>query len=272
MPGFGFNQPFSLQVDFLRAKLRLPTEHWTDIWLAAHDRAFVVAGATKADLLNDLHEAVIKAAEQGRGLEEFRKDFKAIVAKNGWSGWTGQGTEAGEAWRTRVIYQTNMATSYAAGRWSQLKDPELLSMRPYWKYHHLDGVLHPRPVHVSWHGLVLPHDHPFWQTHYPPNGWGCHCWVTAASQADYDKAIEAGRAEPPKGWNNIDPKSGAPIGIDKGWAYAPGANAKTELKDLVEQKLFKLNPTIGAAFLAEMAVLLAETIATEAGNGSGLLG
>lgn len=272
MPGFGFNQPFSLQVDFLRAKLRLPTEHWTDIWQAAHDRAFVVAGATKADLLNDLHEAVIKAAEQGRGLEEFRKDFKAIVAKNGWSGWTGQGTEAGEAWRTRVIYQTNMATSYAAGRWSQLKDPELLSMRPYWKYHHLDGVLHPRPVHVSWHGLVLPHDHPFWQTHYPPNGWGCHCWVTAASQADYDKAIEAGRAEPPKGWNNIDPKSGAPIGIDKGWAYAPGANAKTELKDLVEQKLFKLNPTIGAAFLAEMAVLLAETIATEAGNGSGLLG
>lgn len=268
MPAFGFNQPFSLQVDFLRAKLRLPTERWTDIWQAAHDRAFVVAGATKADLLNDLHEAVIKAAEQGLGLEEFRKDFKAIVAKNGWSGWTGQGTEAGEAWRTRVIYQTNMATSYAAGRWQQLKDPELLSVRPYWKYHHMDWVKHPRPLHVSWNGLVLPHDHPFWDTHFPRNGWGCECTVTAASQADYDKAVKAGKSEPPKGWNTIDPKTGAPVGIDKGWDYAPGANAKTELKDLVEQKLFKLNPKIGTAFLAEIAVLLAEAITTEVSNGS----
>lgn len=252
MPGVGFNQPFGLQVEFLKAKLQLPTERWTDIWQSAHDRAFVVAGATRADLLNDLHLAVIKAAEQGLGLEAFRKDFNAIVARNGWTGWTGQGTEAGEAWRTRVIYQTNMATSYAAGRWQQLKDPDLLSLRPYWKYHHLDGVLHPRPQHVSWNGLVLPHDHPFWKTHYPPNGWGCHCWVTAVGQDEYDKAVAAGKAGPPAGWAAINPRTGAPVGIDKGWAYAPGANAQTELKDLVEQKLFKLDARIGSAMWAEL--------------------
>ena len=156
-----------------------------------------------------------------------------------------------------------------AGRWAQLEANK--EARPFLQYR-TAGDARVRPQHRAWNGLIYPIDDAFWSTHYPPNGWGCHCWVTAASQADYDKAVEAGRAEPPQGWNNIDQKSGAPIGIDKGWAYAPGANTKTELKDLVEQKLFKLNPTIGAAFLAEMAVLLAETIATEAGNGSTLLG
>jgi uncharacterized protein with gpF-like domain len=29
-----------------------------------------------------------------------------------------------------------------------------------------------RPMHAAWHNTVLPFDHPFWKTHYPPNGWG----------------------------------------------------------------------------------------------------
>ena len=29
--------------------------------------------------------------------------------------------------------------------------------------------------------------------------------------------------DPPQGWNAIDPKTGAPVGIDKGFDYAPGA-------------------------------------------------
>ncbi|MBK6675445.1 MAG: hypothetical protein IPG52_00670 [Rhodocyclaceae bacterium] len=77
-----------------------------------------------------------------------------------------------------------MATSYAAGRWAQINDPGLADFRPYIKYHHADGVLHPRPWHVAWNGLVLPKDHLFWQTNAPPNGWGCHCYVSAAGPKD----------------------------------------------------------------------------------------
>ena len=50
----GVRQQFQEQIDFLRRKLNLPSESWRDIQSAAHDRAFVVAGATKADLLHDL--------------------------------------------------------------------------------------------------------------------------------------------------------------------------------------------------------------------------
>lgn len=261
-----FNAPFAEQLEFFRRKLNLPTEAWDDIERMAHDRAFIVAGAQGADLLEDLRGAVDEAIAQGTGLDAFRKNFNRIVAEHGWTGWTGEGTKGGEAWRTRVIYQTNMATSYAAGRWKQLTDPKLLKVLPYWQYHHSDSVMHPRPLHVSWDGLTLPPEHPFWQTHFPPNGWGCMCWVTAVSKEKFMLAVAAGRG-PANAPATIE-------GIDKGFDYAPGANANRPLKDFIDQKLIKLDAQIGAAMyeamrpllLAERAVAVRDMVAVAAAS------
>ena len=247
--------PFREQIDFFRRKLNLPTERWDDIWQAAHDSAFVAAGAMEADLLDDLRQAVDDAIAGGDTLVDFRKKFNAIVQKHGWHGWTGEGTKAGEAWRTKVIYNTNIATSYAAGRWAQLTDPALLKVRPYWQYIHNDSVLHPRPQHKAWGDmrLTLRHDHPFWRTHFPPNGWGCRCRVKAVREPGKGDATT-----PPAGWDKRDDKGRLP-GIDRGWDYAPGANAQTSLTDLVERKLLNLEAEIGAAMAAALRpALLAE--------------
>ena len=204
---FGFGTPFQAQIDYLRQKLNLPTDRWDDITRSAHDRAFIVAGAAKADLLSDLHQAINDRAADGKGLQAFTKDFKAIVAKHGWTGWTGEGSAAGEAWRARIIYQTNMATSYAAGRYQQMSDPEVLKLHPYWRYIHSDSVLHPRPLHLAWHGLTLLASHPFWQSHFPPNGWGCQCRITSVTRKEGEASAKAGLSDPPAGWNQIDPKN-----------------------------------------------------------------
>jgi hypothetical protein len=253
----GFGTPFQAQIDFLRQKLRLPTQAWDDIQGRAHDRAFVVAGAAKADLLADLHQAVIDRATDGQGLQAFRKDFKAIVAKHGWTGWTGEGTPAGEAWRTRVIYQTNMATSYAAGRYQQMSAPEVLKLHPYWRYIHSDGVLHPRPLHLAWHGLTLLASDPFWQTHFPPCGWGCQCRVTSVTRQEGEASARAGLGEPPADWQAIDPKTGAQVGIDKGFDYAPGASVLRPLQEFIDAKLIKLDAPIGAAMWEVLKPVLA---------------
>jgi len=246
------NLPFAEQIDFFRKKLNLPTERWDDIWKAAHDRAFIVAGAMKADLLADLRTAV----ERGKGTtqETFRKAFREIVKKHGWTGWTGEGTISGEAWRTRVIYETNLRTSWAAGRRRQLTDPDLLQARPFWRYVHSGLALEPRPEHKAWSdaGLTLPADHPFWDTHSPPNGWGCRCRIVAVRDPGPDDATA-----PPPGWDTIDPKTGEPPGIAKGWGYAPGANAATPLAELVEQKLLRLDAPIGAAMWEALAPAIA---------------
>jgi len=245
-----FGLPFKEQQDFFRRKLHLPTEKWDDIRQSAHDRAFVVAGAQKADLLADLHASIGRHLAGGGGLAGYRKDFKAIVARHGWTGWTGEGTPAGEAWRTRVTYMTNLRTSYAAGRYQQLVDAGFR----WWMYKHSGLAKEPRAQHLAWDGLVLPADHPFWQTHYPPNGWGCGCRVVgvtnpALSRAlggDPDKAL-------PANWERIDPRTGAPVGIGQGWDYAPGANAMTPLAQMVENKLFNLPAPIGAAMWEALA-------------------
>lgn len=32
-----------------------------------------------------------------------------------------------------------------------------------------------RPEHLQWVGTILPIEHPWWNTHTPPVGWGCEC-------------------------------------------------------------------------------------------------
>ena len=222
-----FRRPFRYQVAAFRLRLQqlAPTARWTDVWQEGHDRAFMVAGAMKADLLADLAAAVDKAISQGTSLEEFRRDFRRIVEERGWHGWAGEGTKRGEAWRTRVIYRTNMATTYAAGRWAQLRDAGY----PLIVYHH-GNSLEPRVQHLAWDGLVLPVDHPFWATHAPPNGWGCSCYVSGARTMEQARRLggKPGKELDP-GWQSPDPRTGAPKGIDKGWAYAPGASVKEDI-------------------------------------------
>lgn len=217
-----FGRPFPEQVAFFRGKLGnlVPTQFWDDLLKAGHDTGFMVAGAQKADLLADLAAAVDRAIAAGTSIETFRKDFRAIVARHGWTGWTGEKTAGGRAWRTRVIYTTNAQTSYAAGRLAQLRAGNFA----LWIYQHNDSVQHPRPLHLAWDNITLPPEHPFWRARYPPSGWGCRCYIVGARSArgarrlggDPDKAL-------PDGWDTIDPKTGEPPGIDKGWGYMPGA-------------------------------------------------
>jgi hypothetical protein len=243
-----FGQPFAEQVAFFKNKLNLPTERYDDIKKAAHDRAFIVAGAQKADLLNDLHRTIEDKLRDGKGLDEFRRDFKQIVQAHGWHGWTGEGTKKGEAWRTRTIFETNLRTSYAAGREKQLQNPNLLKVAPYLQYIH-SGHENYRPQHKQWgdQKLTLRHDHPFWQTHKPPNGWGCACRVMAVVAP-----APGAMTTPPGGWDTIDPKTGTPPGIDKGWDYAPGANTDMSYRQMVQDKLITYPPAIAKALSREL--------------------
>ena len=245
--------PFEEALAFFRAKLNLPTRRWDDLLGAAHDRAFVVAGATAADLLADLNAAVEKAIAEGTPIQTFRKDFARIVAERGWTGWTGEGTKAGEAWRTRVIYETNLFTSYSAGRYQQMKD--VADARPWWRYRHSDASVVPRPEHVAWDGTIRRHDDPWWTTHAPPSGFGCKCYIESLFEREMKKhgLKETPEEEIPynREIEGVDPKTGEefkrPEGVDKGWDYAPGAGVDVPLRQLVSDKLIRYPPAITKA-------------------------
>ena len=252
-------RPFAEQQAYFRQKLSLPTEGWRDIMRGAHDRAFVVAGATKADLLADLRQAVDDAISKGTGLGAFRKDFDGIVARHGWD------HTGARSWRSRVIYQTNMLSSYSAGRLVQLRQAAADGL--VWMYKHSDSVLHPRPLHVSWNGITRPGSDPWWQTHYPPNGWGCKCYVTAVHPDRVQR--QGGRTDAPPD-DGINPQGGGPAGIDEGWDYMPGASVADDVARLVGEKsadLVARDAAIARAHVAEMALAPFETWLSAAQGG-----
>ena len=226
----------------IRVANQIGTQSWRDLKHDQHDRAFVVAGAMKADLLNDLATAVNDSISKGLGIDYFREQFDAIVAKHGWQ------FKGDRNWRTRVIFNTNLRVSYAAGRLEQLRDPELRKLKPFWMYRH-SGAEHPRMQHLAWDKLTLPADDPWFRTHYPPNGWGCGCRVTAVSARDIARL--GGRIEkPPEGTD----------GIDEGWDYMPGASVVPELENIVEQKT-NLPPELQAEVRAQLARIKASRAA-----------
>ena len=95
---------------------------------------------------------------------------------------------------------------------------------------------HTRAEHRVWGGLddgkpvVLPVDHPWWATHYPPNGWGCRCGTRSVSAEEYQDLAARGacKTESPALdlRNVVNLRTGqtirVPAGIDPGFAYNPG--------------------------------------------------
>jgi len=206
--------PFKEQIAFFRAKKDVLTDSYLDVWETQHDVAFMVAGANRADLLADLRAAVDKAISSGSTLETFRQDFASITTTYGWN------YNGGFNWRTRVIYETNLRQSYNAGRWAQLQ--QVKKVRPFWRYRHNDAVEHPRPLHVSWNGVVLLADDVWWHTHFPANGYGCQCFVEALNERDLKRLGKSGPDTAPEiEWQDRRAHQ-ARAGIDPGFAYAPG--------------------------------------------------
>jgi hypothetical protein len=218
------NLPFDEAIKFFREKVPIPTERWNDLWKDMHARGFMVAGAMQSDLLTGLFNAVDKAISKGVTIDEFRRDFDEIVKKTGWT------YNGSRGWRTRLIYETNIKTAHAAGRWAQMTDPDVVKLRPYLMYRH-GGSMEPRPEHLSWNGMVLPADDPWWQTHYPPNGWGCSCFVQTVSERELAAMGKDGPDRAPKTehYQWTDKKTGethqVPKGIDPGWDYNVGEAA-----------------------------------------------
>jgi len=177
-----------------------------------------VAGAMDEDILADLRAAVDKAITSGITLQTFRKEFDSIVQTYGWQ------YKGGRDWRSRIIYDTNLRAAYTAGRWRGLVKGEF----PYLQYHHAPWVKEPRPMHLHWNGLILPFDDPWWDTHAPPNGFGCQCWIDGVSSGGL-RALG-------KAWPDVRPNDGTygwldkntgrvheiPRGIDPGWDYNVG--------------------------------------------------
>jgi len=68
------------------------------------------------------------------------------------------------------VFRTNIQSAYGHGRWQQQQRNK--DKRQYLMYSAINDS-RVRPAHLALNRIVLPIDHPFWLTHYPPLGFRC---------------------------------------------------------------------------------------------------
>ncbi len=66
--------------------------------------------------------------------------------------------QLGSPRRLRIIYDTNLRSAYAAGRWQRIQCAK--QRLPFLRYSAVQDN-RVRPHHAAWHGTILHADHPF---------------------------------------------------------------------------------------------------------------
>lgn len=249
-PGFaiGAAKPEDALGAFAERGLLQPTFNWYDVWQQEHAAAFMVAGVAQADVLRLFRGELDKSLATGGSLADFRKAvLPTLQAKGFWGDVEITDPKTGEVRFTRfddarlqLIYDTNLRQSYAAGRWAAIERNKKRQPLVMYRTMRDERV---RASHAQWDGVVLPVDHPFWRTHYPPNGWRCRCRAFALSARDVDRYRADGvniKTSPPPVTEVAyrDPRTGetamTPVGIDPGFAYNPGLARQGRLRQLAD--------------------------------------
>ncbi len=257
-------------VDYLAARgLTFTTSfNWKDVWQTEHATQFTVSRLTRADLLAAVHEQLMRAVTEGISLTEFSDNLTPRLQQAGWWGTVEQIDPAtGEtvattfdASRLKLIYDVNLSQSYAAGIWNRIERNK--ATLPYIYYRTMRDEM-VRASHRVLDGVALPVDDPFWDTHFPPNGWRCRCTAFGIDEKGLQQLQDAGkpvkREAPPIRWVDfVNKRTGevtkTPYGIDPGFAYNPGkaaARAKN-LLDVAAGKLESLPAPIAVATVKDL--------------------
>lgn len=246
---------------FEQRRLLRPSFRWQQVWQHEHARAFAVAGVMRLDILADIRKAVQAVVEEGGDLQAFSRELKSTLVKKGWWGnleitdpATGEvrKTRFDDA-RLRLIFDVNMRQSHAAGRWQRIARGRM----PYIVYRTMRDE-RVRASHRPWDNVVLPKDHPWWDTHTPPCGWRCRCHFFAVDEAGLAALRAAAPKDspvktepPPTQWVEFLNKATGqtervPRGIDPGFAYNPGKAHVQRGIELLERTLASVQPTIPA--------------------------
>lgn len=186
-----FELPPSDAISYLEKKGFKIGWDWHETLDNAHSRAFTVAKVARMDLLQDIRQSLISAMQQGQTLEQWKASITPVLQDKGWWGkktvinpeGREQEVQLGSPRRLRTIYDTNIQSAFAAGRYkAMLAGAET---RPFWEWRHIT-ISNPRKQHVALNGRLFRFDDPFWNVAYPPSEWGCKCRVIARSAREVE--------------------------------------------------------------------------------------
>ena len=170
----GFNiVPNRVAAEYIKGRVAMSPGAFGGLPDALKMRAFTVARIEDVGVLANIRDVVAKLPEGGdwKGL---RDEVARKIAD-------ASGSDKGSQARAELVMRVNGMAAYAVARHADQKASA--DVFPYWMYMcNLDG--HERDSHARLNGVVLRHDDPFWDRHYPPWEWGCRCYITKLTEED----------------------------------------------------------------------------------------
>lgn len=264
-PGFTFGDKPSPEVSaYLRDKALRPAFRSSEVWGQEHAKGFTVALATQLDVLATLKEAVQHAIDKGVPFETWARDLTPELQRLGWWGQadiadpaTGEVKlrQLGSPNRLRTIYQANLRSARAAGQWE--RGQRTKAVLPFYLYQLGPSERH-RPEHVAREGMIRPVDDAVWTVWFPPNGWGCKCWLRQITRAEAERlGISAPfvidtfphrRLRDDGTYETVH----VPVGIDPDWATSPGLSRAQTLMSNLTERLASAGEPVARALMADL--------------------
>lgn len=129
-----------------------------------------MAKATSIDLVKDIHASLLRAIKERKTYQDFANDIIPTLKEKGWWGNIDAVNKDQKLVkpirvdhrRLRNIFNTNVKTAYAAGRYERMMEDA--DVAPYWRYVAVPkgaGNKNPRVEHAALHNLVFRYDDPF---------------------------------------------------------------------------------------------------------------
>lgn len=152
----------------------------------ARRQAFTLAGTTQLEVVQLVMVEIQAAIDKGTPIDEWRKNVKEKLGKR-FGGLNPSHLD--------TAFITANQTAYNTGRYYQLQTPEVMRALPHRRWDSVMDLATSTPCKTC-HGTVLPADHPWWLTHWPPLHPRCRSTVRALSERMAKRA--GGETEAPR--------------------------------------------------------------------------
>lgn len=176
------NLPYAEAVEYLKKRDVIKKVDYDKLSDKMRFRAFTASRINDGKLLERLNAEMLSNVRDGKGLKDFLSLTKTDILDK-----VGMGPNQGWYWET--VYRTNVQTAYNAGRAMGFAEDKPLALELV-----IIDDLRTSDICRQYAGkrFILPYDHPFWQTHWPPFHFNCRTTVRAI----YDES------EIPESWSN----------------------------------------------------------------------
>ncbi|MGL4393604.1 MAG: phage minor head protein [Brevinema sp.] len=173
--------------------------------------AFTVSSMLKEDIIINVSDTLLEHFDKGQSFHKFKTSLR--------DGELSKDLESITNRQLELMYTQNMNSAYSYGRYQGLI--AATDIFPNWEYITI-GDNRVRPAHAALNGVIRHNKDPFWDTHYPPNGFRCRCIVEVTDE------------DPNQGDHVV-----APNALDKGFDHNVG-----QMNSWVKDRISQMNDTL----------------------------